>query len=376
MIKSTINAEHLYENMVSKLIVLLTLVSIALTGCNTVTDPKSPAKADAAANKSLYQAYDYKGDTVYVIGHNSPDTDTVCAAITMAYFLNQLGIKATPAISEPVNNETKFVLDYFGVNEPDILDDASGKNIWMVDHTALSQSVKGTEEANIVGVTDHHNFDSLFTLEVANIIAAPVGSTTSLIFREFKNCNIEIPRDMAGLMLSGLISDTNNLAGNQIEFDVTCQDELAKLSKVDDIDKFYQDMLAARLSFEGMTDKEIFYNDYKEYECNDVTYGIANVEISSADELKDMSERLAAVMNEEVLTDDLDILFYAVKDAAHTGEYFGYAGKDKAYSANIFESVCEKLDGCTMENETAFLTDTVSRKKTLVPLINEMILKQ
>ena len=267
MIKSTINAEHLYENMVSKLIVLLTLVSIALTGCNTVTDPKSPAKADAAANKSLYQAYDYKGDTVYVIGHNSPDTDTVCAAITMAYFLNQLGIKATPAISEPVNNETKFVLDYFGVNEPDILDDASGKNIWMVDHTALSQSVKGTEEANIVGVTDHHNFDSLFTLEVANIIAAPVGSTTSLIFREFKNCNIEIPRDIAGLMLSGLISDTNNLAGNQIEFDVTCQDELAKLSKVDDIDKFYQDMLAARLSFEGMTDKEIFYNDYKEYHC-------------------------------------------------------------------------------------------------------------
>ena len=109
-----------------------------------------------AANRSSVEKMIVENGPVYVIGHKSPDSDTVCSAIAYARLLNLLGIEAEARITEAVSNETEFILSEAGVEIPPVLEDASGEDIFLVDHSEYAQAAEGMKDAHIVGVLDHH----------------------------------------------------------------------------------------------------------------------------------------------------------------------------------------------------------------------------
>jgi manganese-dependent inorganic pyrophosphatase len=148
-------------------------------------------------------------DKIYVIGHKSPDTDSVTSAITYANLKNALGIKeAVPAAAGDINAETKFLLDYFKVPYPEKLTDATDKKVILVDHNEMDQAVDGLNPENIVEIVDHHKIGGIATGKPIFFLNEPVGATGGIIASLYEKHNVPISKEMAGLMMSAILSDT------------------------------------------------------------------------------------------------------------------------------------------------------------------------
>ena len=224
-------------------------------------------QSDREILRDLFRQVDCKDEPVYVIGHKSPDFDTAASAIGMAYLLNELGITAQARLAGPLNLETQHGLSVIGYPAPEVLEDAEGKQLWLVDHSDSQQMVNGADKARIVGITDHHAIDDAKALEPINVLTSPTGSTSALVFMLCTKCDVEIPEDIAGVLLAGMLSDTANMKSK----DVTALDEAAfaklkEISGISDTDALFNSMLEAKLSYKGMDCREIYYSDYKEYE--------------------------------------------------------------------------------------------------------------
>ena len=89
----------------------------------------------------------------YVIGHKSPDADSIGSAIAYAWLLQQLGINAKPAAAAQVNRETRYALDFFGIEQPEILTEAEGKQFVLVDHSEYSQALDGMKESRLPAIS-------------------------------------------------------------------------------------------------------------------------------------------------------------------------------------------------------------------------------
>ena len=168
---------------------------------------------------------------IYVIGHKSPDSDTICSAIAYAKLLNLLGYNAQAAANGTPNNESKYILEMAGVEAPPILEDATGKNIFLVDHSEYLQGTDGLAGANLVGVIDHHGIGSVTSGQQVLYDARPIGATATIIWLSYLNYGLEIDKQTATLMLGAILSDTTNLTGTAVtEADKKAVTELAKIA--------------------------------------------------------------------------------------------------------------------------------------------------
>ena len=120
---------------------------------------------------------------IYVVGHQSPDSDTVCSSIVYANLLTQLGYDAQPAVLGKINNETAYILKYAGVPVPEILEDASGKNVILMDHSENLQTAEGVKDAHIVSIIDHHGDGTVTTANPLIYDARPIGAMIWLPIR-------------------------------------------------------------------------------------------------------------------------------------------------------------------------------------------------
>ncbi len=124
-------------------------------------------------NRQSIEKMQLADDPIYVIGHKSPDSDTICSAIAYARLLRLLGYDAQAAANGNPNNESKYILKLAGVEAPPVLEDASGKNIFLVDHSEYLQSTDGLSDANVVGIIDHHCIGSVTTGQQVVYYARP-----------------------------------------------------------------------------------------------------------------------------------------------------------------------------------------------------------
>ena len=146
----------------------------------------------------------------YVYGHTNPDTDTICSSIILAYYLNQTDKNrdVIPGRLGEINKETKFVLEKFEQEIPELIKDPTDADeVILVDHNNPSQSID-FNKANIVGLIDHHAITGFYTNEPINILTKPIGCTCTILFQLYQSNNIEITKKIAGLMVSAIISDT------------------------------------------------------------------------------------------------------------------------------------------------------------------------
>ena len=242
------------------------------------------------------------------------------------------------------------------------------KKIMLVDHNTAKQSVEGIDEAEIVEIIDHHNIGNLGTTKPINFRNMPVGSTCTIIYLLFKENNIEIPREIAGMLLSGLCSDTLILKSpTTTDIDRQAITELAKIAEVD-YNEYGLTMLKKGSSFAGKTKKEILYTDFKNYPVNDYKIGVAQVLTTNPDELLDEKDEFINLMNTIAHDGEYRLIMLLITDILNNNSYL------------LYTDGCEKTMKNTFNlkeiNEGIILKDIVSRKLQVVPKLLEVLDKE
>lgn len=312
--------------------------------------------------------------TLLVFGHKNPDTDSICSAISLTYLKNKLGQSAKAYALGEVRKEAQFVLDYFKVDTPTVLtsisnicnDDANlvleGKpQVILVDHNEYGQSIDGLEDADLVEVVDHHKLGGLKTDTPLSMTLMPVGCTCTIITQMFKENNVEIPYEIAGLLMSAILSDTLLFKSpTTTDMDKKAVEELNKIVKVD-VEKYAMDMFKAGTSLDGFTVEEIVNMDFKPFDMEGKKVGIGQVFTLDIDAVLNKQDEFLSYINGT----DFDMLLLAVTDIIKEGSYLIYKAEDKiisdAFKVNASQGV--------------FVEGAVSRKKQLVPNLTEAVKK-
>ena len=248
-------------------------------------------------NLSLYKSIAPEEGITYVVGHINPDTDTVSTAIAYAKLRTALGFNTVAAISGKLNKETQYVLDYFKVEIPELLEDATGKNIILVDHADFQQAVPGMDKANIIEVMDHHQPGGISFEKNPVYHSAPIGATATMVYNEFKVNHVSVDRKTAGLLAAAIMSDTKNLKKERTtEADRVYLAELCKKAGIKKPKKFFKAMKVAGRSLEGLTDEEILLTNYKEYDFSGHVVGISSVDNPDDDTLWEFAGKMEKAM--------------------------------------------------------------------------------
>ena len=199
----------------------------------------------------------------YVIGHKNPDTDSICSAIGYAAFKTALtGETYIPRRAGNINPETRFVLEYFNLPEPEFLENASGLDIILVDHNEVAQAVDGILDSNICEILDHHKIGDIQTPNPIYFRNVPVGCTATIVYMHYKENNLVPEKAVAGALCSALLSDTlafRSPTCTQIDKDTAA--ELAEIAGVGDIQAYAKEMFKAGSELKGKTPDEIFHLD-------------------------------------------------------------------------------------------------------------------
>ncbi len=245
------------------------------------------------------------------------------------------------------------------------LNDKTPKKVILVDHNEYSQSVDGIEEAEILEVVDHHKIGNVGTTMPINFRNMPVGSTNTIIYLLFKENNVTIPKDIAGLMLSGIISDTLLLKSpTTTNTDVLAVKALADIAGVD-YEVYGKELFKAGSSLKGKTIEEILYTDFKNFEINNKKVGVGQVFTMNPEEFLKKKEQYVELINKVANQNDYYIVALFVTDLVTNGSYL-------FYNENAHDTLDNCFDNQELE-EGIYLKDYVSRKKQIIPRIMQVM---
>lgn len=306
-------------------------------------------------------------EKVLIFGHKNPDTDTICSSIVQERLNKKNGWNSTKAVRlGDINKETKYVLDYLKIDEPELIETISeGQEVILIDHNSFNQSANGIEKAKIISVVDHHRIADFETTEPLYYTAKPYGCTSTILFEEFKACDYEIEKSTAILMASAIISDTLLLKSpTTTQHDKNALEELEKISGIN-IKEYGLEMLKAGTDLDDFTAEQLINLDSKNMDKNGTKYVIAQVNTVSIEDVLKRKDELEQAIMREIDKNDLDLFVFTITDILNTNSEVIVLG-DKA------ETV-EKAFNTKLENNTAFLEGVVSRKKQLLPNIDKNI---
>ena len=292
--------------------------------------------------------------SLLVFGHKSPDTDSICSSISMTYLKKALGIDAVACCLGDLRKEAEFVLNYFDVEAPKRIDSVKeGDKCCLVDHNEFGQSVDGLDNATIVEIVDHHKLGGISTSTPLTVTIKPWGCTNTILYYMYKENNIEIPKNIAGLMLSAILSDTLIFRSpTTTEFDKTAGKALAEIAGVD-CEKYGMEMFKAATSLDGYTIEEIVNMDFKAFDMGGKKVGIGQVMTLDIDAVMEKKDDFLSYINET----DFDMLYLAVTDIIKEGSYLIYKSPDEIVK-NAFNVDAQ---------QGVFVEGLVSRKKQIVP---------
>lgn len=300
------------------------LLALALTG------PCLPAGAEDTLWADLLRGIGDGDEVTWVIGHKSPDADTVGSAIACAWLLRQLGVNAKPAVTAQVNRETRYALDFFGMEQPEILTEAAGGRFVLVDHSEYSQALDGMKDARVAGIVDHHGIGDVRNTQRIAVISLPTGAAASVVYMLYLECGVEIPREMARALLMGILSDTKGMTSSVTRLDREALDALKPLAGIDDTAALYEGMRKAKTSFDGMTAAEIFRSDYKEYTAGEITFGIGSVFTETEESLRELAEMIGAELPALAASGGPELLFCLISTDETTWMIWHGEGAEEA----------------------------------------------
>ena len=304
---------------------------------------------------------------ILIFGHKNPDTDSICSAMVKEKLNIKNGHNNSKAMRlGEISKETKYVLDYLNLKAPELLEEVEeNQKVILVDHNEFSQSVKGIENAKIIGVVDHHRIANFETSEPLYYTARPYGCTCTILYKDFVEKGLEISKEEAILMASAIMSDTLILKSpTTTKHDEKALEELEKIAGID-IKAYGLEMLKAGTNLSDFTAEELINLDAKKIEKNGVGIVIAQVNTVSIEETLERKEELEKAINGEIEKQGLDLFILAITDILNSNsQIIAIGNKSK---------VTEKAFGKELENNSMFLEGVVSRKKQILPNIDKNI---
>lgn len=298
-----------------------------------------------------------------IFGHKNPDTDSIMSSMVMANLENELGNEAIPVRLGKINKETEYVFNYLQIERPEEISDVEdSQNVILVDHNECTQSANNISNANILKVVDHHtmNFIAPYQLYYR---AEPVGCTSTVLYKMYKEYDVEITKTIATLMLSAIISDTllfkSPTCTNE---DKMIAEKLAKIAEVD-LTTYGKELLKAGTDISEFTPEEVINIDSKLFEKGGKKFKIAQINTADLDDVFKNKAYFETAINNEIANENLDLYVFAATDILNSNSKIITLGNDS--------NIVEKAYGVTLDDHTAMLENVVSRKKQMLPKILE-----
>ena len=302
---------------------------------------------------------------ILVFGHQNPDTDAITSAISFAYLQKELGVDAEAVALGNVNEETQYALDYFDIKAPRVVSTVSNETnqVMLVDHNEFQQSAVDIQKVEVVAVVDHHRIANFETANPIYYRAEPVGCTNTIILKLFKEKNIAIPKQIAGLMLSAIISDSLLFKSPTCTSeDIAAAKELAEIAEVD-LEVYGLDMLKAGTNLATKSAEELLNADAKSFPFGESTFRIGQVNTVDVEEVLARQTELEQAMNQQMTENGYDIFLLIVTNILESNSVLLVVGEPKTKVEEAFDT--------QLVNNVMILPGVVSRKKQVVPPLTE-----
>lgn len=302
-----------------------------------------------------------------VFGHQNPDTDAIASSYGWAHLEREVfGRDAEAVALGTPNEETAFALEYFGVTAPRVVESAKAEGVNQViltDHNEFQQSITDIKEVEVAAVIDHHRVANFETANPLYMRLEPVGSASSIVYRAFKENGVTPPKEVAGLLLSGLISDTLLLKSPTTHAtDPQVAAELAEIAGVN-LEEYGLSLLKAGTNLASKSAEELIDIDAKTFALNGSDVRVAQVNTVDIAEVLERQEEIEVAMTAAIVSEGYSDFVLMITDIVNSNSEIVALGSnmDKVEAAFNFK----------LENNHAFLAGAVSRKKQVVPQLTD-----
>jgi manganese-dependent inorganic pyrophosphatase len=311
----------------------------------------------------------------YVIGHTKPDTDSVVAAMALQYLYQQKDCfgrgNAEAVIADPLNPETTFLFEKFGVTSPRKIaasDLMADDQVVLVDHNEESQRLPGLNPEQIVEIIDHHKANLNFSQPIF-LTFKTWGSSNTIVYFMMKKNEVKPDKNLASLMLAAILSDTVGFkSSTTTPKDKELGLELAEIAGITDLDAFALEIFKAKSNVSALSDEEIVRNDYKVFDFGQKVF-IDQIETVEQDVLvSNKKQDLLTAMQQVKAQEQVDLLFVAITDILQVNTKLLILGEAEA-------KVAVQAFGGEVVANTLDIGPKMSRKKEIAPAI-EKALKQ
>ncbi|BEH91183.1 manganese-dependent inorganic pyrophosphatase [Turicibacter sp. 1E2] len=303
--------------------------------------------------------------TTLVFGHKNPDTDSITSTLVMTDLQTKLGMDVKACRLGELNKETQYILNYFSVEAPELIDGVTeADEVILVDHNEFNQSATGIEKATIKMVVDHHRIANFQTSEPLFYRAEPVGCTGTILYKMYKENNVEIDAKMAGLMASAIISDSLLFKSPTCtpQDEKACR-ELAEIAGLE-VETYGLEMLKAGTDLSDLTAGQLLGIDAKVFPMGASTVEIAQINVVSIEDMMTRKAELEAEMKSIIDEKGLNLFVAVITDILNSNSQIIALGERT--------DIVEKAFNVELTENTTLLEGVVSRKKQIVPVMDRI----
>jgi manganese-dependent inorganic pyrophosphatase len=300
--------------------------------------------------------------SIYIFGHTSPDSDSIVGAMSLSYLKNKLGEDCIPTRQGDISAETEFILNKFNATVPELKTSVAGEEVYLIDFSDKAQAPKDIMDATILGIVDHHKLGDLTTDTPLECWIRPIGCSNTVVYEMFKSHNVDIPKDLAGMMMMAILSDTVIFKSPTCtKTDTKAVKELAIIADIKDYKTLAMEMFIIKSATFGASARELITRDYKTFEMNGAKVGVNQLEmidISALDERKDEIYKDMQVMKKE---EGLHTMLVLLTDIMKEGSQLLCVSDDVSKIETAFK--------CKLEDNQVWLDGVLSRKKQIIPFL-------
>ncbi len=316
------------------------------------------------ASLPVVEAADIPAGKVYVTGHKNPDMDSIGSSIGYSVLKRAQGMDAIAVRPGVLNKEAQYALQYFHVEEPLLVTSVSeNQPIILMDHNEVGHAVAGIEKADVVEIVDHHRLGGMMTSKPINVTIRPVGCTATIVTDLYEENGIDIPKDIAGVLLSAIISDTVLFKSPTCTVhDRAAAEKLAAIAGVD-AREYGIAMLKAGIDFDAMTPEQMVRNDSKLFDFGGYKAIVASVSTMDNHELLYKKPQITAAMRQMCEQEGYDLAFLMLVNIVDEATDLVFYGEPRELISKAF--------GQDASGDSIYLPGVMSRKKQIVPPLTD-----
>ena len=300
--------------------------------------------------------------STYVFGHTNPDSDSIVGAISLSYLKNQLGEECVPTRQGKISAETEFILNTFGGEVPELKTSYAGEEVYIIDFSDYGQAPDDIKEATILGIVDHHKLGDIITSTPLECWIRPIGCSNTVVYEMYKSFDVEIPKNIAGMMMMAILSDTVIFKSPTCtKVDTKAVKELAVIAGVEDYKALAMEMFIVKSATEGASARELNTRDYKPFDMNGNKIGVNQLEMIDISALDERKEEIFEDMKKMKEDEGLHTMMVLLTDIMKEGSQVLVVSDD---ASKIENGLNVKL-----ENNQVWMDGVLSRKKQIIPFI-------